>query len=46
MPDIPADELARARAVIDQLHERLGPIADALPYDADLAVQFDPEQPE
>ncbi|HET8548809.1 MAG TPA: hypothetical protein VFL57_12420 [Bryobacteraceae bacterium] len=46
MPDIPPDDLARARAIIDQLHERLGLVIEALPYDAGLALEFDPEQPE
>ena len=45
MADIPADELARARAIIDQLHERLRPVADELSCEEDLAVRFDPEQP-
>jgi hypothetical protein len=46
MPDVPPDDLARARAVIEQLHERLGPLLDTLLPDADMAVKFDPEQPE
>jgi hypothetical protein len=43
MPEIPPENLERARAIIDQLHERLVPLADSLAWDAELALEFEPE---
>ena len=45
MSDIPAEDLERARAIVDQLHERLAPVLNDLTYDAGLALEFNPEEP-